>query len=287
MKHELFKISIDDLNDAELETELVSFLYSNSTKLIATPNAEMLVDAIQDNGNPPESPLAHSTGSGHPEESKGGKRGGAFRDALSNTDLNLPDTVSIRFAVSALTDNRLKNRHTGVDTLQSLIELCAREGKSVLFFGGNVETLKLAKKKVEGSLPQTLLREEMGPVITSTQYQGRDRDGFSISILDPGAVELVDDGVVIESSMMNRINKIKPDVIAIALPHKKQLAFMRQFKDEFPSVKIMIGVGGALDMISGRLKRAPKWMRRTGLEWLWRVFTYFEWEPIRRSPVNR
>ena len=33
----------------------------------------------------------------------------------------------------------------------------------------------------------------------------------------------------------------------------------------------MIGVGGALDMISGRLKRAPKWMRRTGLEWLWRV----------------
>ncbi len=39
-----------------------------------------------------------------------------------------------------------------------------------------------------------------------------------------------------------------------------------------PSVKLAVGVGGAFDFITGRIKRAPKLMRSIGLEWLWRLF---------------
>jgi N-acetylglucosaminyldiphosphoundecaprenol N-acetyl-beta-D-mannosaminyltransferase len=38
-----------------------------------------------------------------------------------------------------------------------------------------------------------------------------------------------------------------------------------------PSVKVAIGVGGAFDFISGRIKRAPKFVQKIGLEWLWRL----------------
>ena len=38
-----------------------------------------------------------------------------------------------------------------------------------------------------------------------------------------------------------------------------------------PSVKLAIGVGGAFDFISGRVKRAPKFLQKVGLEWLWRL----------------
>ena len=218
MHHKLFKISIDDLSGAELEARLVSFLYSNKTKCVATPNAEMLVDAQKDQ---------------------------VFQTTLQETDLNLPDTVSLRFAVSALTNQKLKNRHTGVDTLQTLIKLCEREGKSVLFFGADSQTAKAAIKSIDTKA--------------------------KIDFIDPGTVALKDGKLEIERNIINQIQLIKPDVVTIALPHKKQLAFMWQFKDELQGVKVMIGVGGALDMISGRLKRAPKWMRKIGMEWLWRL----------------
>ncbi len=233
MRHELFDIRIDDLTKAELEARLVSFLRGGQTQCIATPNPEMLVDAIRDKnaGNPPVSPL--------------GKGGGVFRSALQESNLNLPDGVALRFATSALTDRKLSNRHTGVDTLQRLIELCGREGKRVLLFGGDKKVAKEAINKLPSKV--------------------------HIDFIDPGVVKIEDGEISIDGGIIDQITKIKPDIIAIALGHKKQLFFMQKFKDELPSVKIMIGIGGALDMISGRHKRAPKWMRKAGLEWVWRV----------------
>jgi len=248
MNHKIFKVLIDDLTDAELETWLVSFLKSNRTNRIATPNAEMIIDSIKDDD---------------------------FRSALQDTDLNLPDGVALRFAISALTDQKLKDRHTGVDTFQKLIELCAREGKSVLLFGGDKKVLKDVQGKINGNPLQLPLGKEeefnQGP----PTFQGGDRGGyqkgFRIEILDPGIVKIENGQVIIENSIVDRINKIGPDVIAIALTHKKQLLFMKQFKNQFPNIKIMIGIGGTLDMVSGKLRRAPKWMRKIGLEWFWRV----------------
>jgi UDP-N-acetyl-D-mannosaminuronic acid transferase (WecB/TagA/CpsF family) len=46
---------------------------------------------------------------------------------------------------------------------------------------------------------------------------------------------------------------------------------MSQLARAYPSINILIGVGGAFEMIAGQKPRSPVWMRRIGLEWLWRV----------------
>ena len=57
----------------------------------------------------------------------------------------------------------------------------------------------------------------------------------------------------------------------VAFGHGKQEKWIAQNLRDLPSVKIAMGVGGAFDFISGHVKRAPKFMRRIGLEWVWRL----------------
>jgi len=60
-----------------------------------------------------------------------------------------------------------------------------------------------------------------------------------------------------------------PDALFVALGIPKQEIFIRKHFEQL-GVPVMIGVGGSFDVVSGRLKRAPAWMQRTGTEWLYR-----------------
>jgi N-acetylglucosaminyldiphosphoundecaprenol N-acetyl-beta-D-mannosaminyltransferase len=220
MRHKLFGMNIDDINDNALYDLLASYLTSEKTIRIATPNPEMIVDANKDL---------------------------YFANSLSRMDLNLPDGVALRYAVSALTDNKLINRHTGIDTLDTIFSICERQKRTILLFGASGQILESAKENI------------------LKKYD------LEISVLNPGVLELVNGKLKIEQDIINRINEIGPEVIVIALSHKKQIAFMDNYNYYFQSVKIMIGVGGALDMIAGSSLRAPKFMRRCGFEWLWRL----------------
>ncbi len=62
----------------------------------------------------------------------------------------------------------------------------------------------------------------------------------------------------------------QPEILFVALGAPKQEKWINDNLSGLPSVKLAVGVGGAFDFISGRVKRAPKLMRQGGLEWLWR-----------------
>jgi len=74
--------------------------------------------------------------------------------------------------------------------------------------------------------------------------------------------------------VIERINKAKPNILLVGLGSPKQEKWIYQNLKEMPSVKLAIGVGGAFDFISGRIKRAPKFIQKIGLEWLWRLKLY-------------
>ena len=57
---------------------------------------------------------------------------------------------------------------------------------------------------------------------------------------------------------------------------KKEI-FLDKYKNMFKDINFIMGVGGSFDVISGKIKRAPLWMQRTGLEWFFRFMN----EPIR------
>lgn len=73
-----------------------------------------------------------------------------------------------------------------------------------------------------------------------------------------------------DRELISMINEAAPDVIWVGLSTPKQERWMREHRDKL-NVPLMLGVGAAFDLNSGKLKQAPAWMREHGLEWLFRL----------------
>ncbi len=172
-----------------------------------------------------------------------------FKSLLNKSDLSLPDGVGLRFGVAALTDEVIHHRHTGVDLVELLACVCSKNDCRVLLFGGApnsaIETKKLLKR-----LYPTLEIESM----------------------DPGKIKGDVHSVDLSEKCIEDIRSYKPDVLIVALGQGKQEQCIDQIREIIPTLRIAVGVGGAFDTLSGNVPRAPYFLRKSGLEWMWRVF---------------
>ncbi|HZW96760.1 MAG TPA: WecB/TagA/CpsF family glycosyltransferase [Candidatus Eremiobacteraceae bacterium] len=73
-----------------------------------------------------------------------------------------------------------------------------------------------------------------------------------------------------QADVVATIQTAKPDVLWVGLSTPKQERWMDEYKDRL-DVPVLLGVGAAFDLNTGRLKQAPRWMRENGLEWLFRL----------------
>ena len=73
-----------------------------------------------------------------------------------------------------------------------------------------------------------------------------------------------------ERRLVTLLHDLRPDYLWVGLSTPKQERFMAQYQGRLPA-RVMLGVGAAFDMHSGRTKQAPRWMQRNGLEWLFRM----------------
>lgn len=220
-RHTVLDVAIDDISGDELSGILDGWLNSTaSAKVIVTPNPEFLLKA---------------------------RRDATFRGALNRADLSLPDGVGLRFAVAALTDGRLENRHTGVDTLERLAKQCARSRKELILFGGDPGVAAKAAATLSDAYP-----------------------GLVVRGIDPGPV---DPDAFATQTNLDALDRAA--VIAVGLGQGKQERIMEILRHaapaNLPELRVLIGVGGAFDMIAGVKRRAPKFVRTIGLEWLWRL----------------
>jgi len=172
-----------------------------------------------------------------------------FTSALVGADLALPDAVSLEFAARAFGHQNFAHRYTGVDAVIRLAELCRDQNKRMMLFGGVDNVAALAAEELRG------------------RYQHLDVLG-----VNPGDVHVDGGGkCTVHMEAIRQVREFKPDVMVVALGHRKQELFMEGFRAWFPSIRIAIGAGGALDMIAGVIPRSPRWMRKRGFEWVWRA----------------
>lgn len=75
-----------------------------------------------------------------------------------------------------------------------------------------------------------------------------------------------------EQETIDRIASTRPDIVWVGMSTPKQERWMARFVGRLP-VPVLIGVGAAFDMHAGLKKQAPRWMQRSGLEWLFRLAT--------------
>lgn len=231
--HTILGVRVDDLTAMELRERLRQWLREGARRTVVTPNPEIILLARRD---------AH------------------FRDLLNGADLSLPDGVGLTYAVAALSGERLEHRQTGVDVLEELAALCAKEGKNLLLFGGQKGTAAKAAKTLQ------------------ERYAG-----LMVRAHEPGEIAETPHGLSVPHGDLDTIRVARPEVIAVGLGQGKQERFIAECVPSFPSIRVAVGVGGAFAMLGGSLPRAPKALRRAGLEWLWRLML----EPWRLPRILR
>ena len=159
---------------------------------------------------------------------------------LKNADFVTADGMPI-VLLSRLLGQRIPERVTGADMVPAICRRCAEEGLSVYVLGGDKEAVEEAFEKL--GFPS-----------------------LRIAGIDPAFVKLGED----QPEIVERINAAKPDILFVALGNPKQELWMGRNAAKL-DVGVMIGVGGTFNFIAGRVKRAPKWVQKSGLEWIYRI----------------
>jgi len=175
----------------------------------------------------------------NPEKIMHGIKDQELKELLNSATYQIPDGHGV-VVLSKRQGGNIKERVTGCDLFQQLCELAANEGKKVFLYG--------AKPGVAEQTKSILEQRYSGLNVVGTL------DGF----------------VMDKTLIIDTINKAKPDFLFVALGSPAQEKWIKENMDQLDA-HIFQGVGGSFDVVSGNIKRAPKWMQKMGLEWLHRV----------------
>jgi N-acetylglucosaminyldiphosphoundecaprenol N-acetyl-beta-D-mannosaminyltransferase len=182
----------------------------------------------------------------------------AHRDAtvlgiLRRSSLNVADGAPVLWLARVL-GRRLPERVTGADLLPRLMAAAAKAGARVFLLGGRDGVAVAAGARLERQYPGLRICGVHEPPVTSVE--GMDNPRILRQISDSGA-----------------------DILVLSLSHPKPEKWIDMHRAQLP-VSVAINVGCTLDLVTGRRSRAPLWMQRSGLEWLYRALH----EPARLLP---
>lgn len=166
-----------------------------------------------------------------------------FMKILNSSNINIPDGIGVVIG-SKILGNSLKERVAGYDLVQNLFYHLNRTDKKIYFLGSTEEVVTEAKNKMEQKY-------------SDIKIVGA-RDGFFDSEK--------------EQEIIEEINQLKPDLVLVGLGCPKQENWIMKNKDKLDA-KVFIGVGGSFDVMSGKVKRAPKIFIKLNLEWFYRLIT--------------
>ena len=163
-----------------------------------------------------------------------------LKNILNDAALVVPDGAGTVWAAHHL-GYEMPERVAGFDLAQELMRIAPSKKQKVFFFGSAPGVAEKAKAKAEELYP--------GIEIVGT------RDGYFKPEDEPAIIE--------------EIKAAQPDLLLAALGVPKQEKWLNVHLKEL-GVPVAIGVGGTLDVMAGVMKRAPYWMQKAKLEWLFR-----------------
>lgn len=170
-------------------------------------------------------------------------RSRSFAEVVTGASLAAPDGKPVAWALRVC--HKIKQeRIAGMDVLPELLKEASQRGLSVYFYGGTEELLTRTKKHL--SLHYPLLR--------------------IAGLYSPPFRPLTEKE---EKSIIEDIDRSGANMVFVVLGCPKQEKWMNRASANINAV--LLAVGGALPVLVGMQKRAPKWMQNNGLEWLYRL----------------
>ncbi|HVM50165.1 MAG TPA: WecB/TagA/CpsF family glycosyltransferase [Candidatus Acidoferrum sp.] len=167
-----------------------------------------------------------------------------LRDALLEAHLVIGDGMPVIWA-SRLLGNPLPERVAGADLVPRLLVRAAQRGYRLFFLGASEEANERAVANARARFP-------------------------GVSIVGNYSPPLCPLAEMNDHEIIRRVRDANPDVLLVAFGCPKAEKWMARRYREL-GVPVLIGVGGTLDFLAGRMRRAPGWMQRSGLEWLFRL----------------
>ena len=172
------------------------------------------------------------------------RRDAAIRSILNAADIATPDGMPLVWALRSF-GQRQQQRVYGPNLMLLLCEQAARLGHRIFLYGGHPETLEILRLNLLKRFPTLIIAGSYAPPFRQL-------------------TELEDQQVC------QVIREAAPHLVFVGISTPKQERWMYEHRATLPRM-VMIGVGAAFDFHAGRVKQAPEWMQRNGLEWLFRL----------------
>jgi N-acetylglucosaminyldiphosphoundecaprenol N-acetyl-beta-D-mannosaminyltransferase len=171
-----------------------------------------------------------------------------LRQSVNESDLINADGQAVVWA-SRLLGKPLKERVAGIDLMINLVQLAYQKNYKIFFFGAREEVVKEVVDTYSN---------EYSPNIIAGYRNGYFRKDE-------------------EQTIANQIAKSGANILFVAISSPTKENFLYENKTLLQKVNFVMGVGGSFDVVAGKIKRAPLWMQKVGLEWFYR----FAQEPKR------
>lgn len=162
------------------------------------------------------------------------------RKILNSASVLIPDGSGILLA-SRFVGVPIENKIAGIDFGEDLIALAEKEKARLFLLGGARGIAKRAAKNLIKKHPNLKIC------------------GIHNGYFDD------------ENEIIKKIQRANPDILIVCMGFPKQESFVYQYKDDFSNIKLITCLGGAIDVWSGKKKRAPKILQKAHLEWVWRM----------------
>ena len=187
-------------------------------------------------------PRLHQIVTVNPEFVMTAQRDATFRRILQEADLCPPDGVGLIYAARWY-GRPLPERVPGSELVYQLAALARRHAWRLFLLGAAPGVAEEAAAVLQSNYP-----------------------GLAIAGTYAGSPALEENEVIVR-----RINDSQADLLYVAYGAPRQDKWIARNRDTLATVRVALGVGGALDFITGRAVRAPRWMQKVGLEWLHRL----------------
>lgn len=187
-------------------------------------------------------PRLHQIATVNPEFVMTAQKDTDFRQVLQDADLCLADGIGLLYAARWL-GSPLPERVPGSELVYHLAERAAEKGWRLFLLGAAPGVAEAA-----GAIFQNL-------------YPALQIAGCHAGSPAPAENE----------EIVTRINESKADLLYVAYGAPRQDKWIARNRDRLENVRVALGVGGALDFVTGRAQRAPRWVQQLGLEWFHRL----------------
>ncbi|MEW8957129.1 WecB/TagA/CpsF family glycosyltransferase [Clostridium sp.] len=169
-----------------------------------------------------------------------------FRQVYDNADLILTDGMPLIW-ISNWFKKPIKEKVSGSDLFPLMCERAANKGYKVFLLGAAEGVATLAAEKLKNKYSNLQVVGTYSPPY-----------GFE---KNPREIQKV----------LDIVNEAKPHILFVGLGAPKQEKFIFRYKDEL-KVPVSLGIGASIDFEAGNIKRAPRWMQKSGLEGFYRFF---------------